>query len=268
MSYPNFLIIGAMKAGTTTLFRDLVSHPQIFLPEQKEPETLLRFGSNLDAIRRDYRSLFSPAKAGQLKGEASTAYTKRPDFECPAQVARELCGPDLKLIYLERDPIKRIISQYKHEYGLGIVKTPLNEAVLRLERYVAYSLYDWQLEPWLEAFDPENLLTLSFEDYIANRAGTVKAVCTFLGVDPALLPPPNEDRAFNASENKPTAARGIWKVLINSRIYQRQVKPRIPWALRDRVASLVLPKESAISEPLAPEARRVLLDALESRCIS
>ena len=108
---PDFLIVGAMKAGTTTLYHDLSEHPDIFLPVLKEPEVLTTL-ERLDEMRAYYARLFRPARPGQLKGEASTAYTKRPNNEGVAEKARALCGDGLKIIYIRRDPVERIRSQY------------------------------------------------------------------------------------------------------------------------------------------------------------
>lgn len=257
-SKPDFLIVGAMKAGTTTLFRDLIGHPDLFLPEDKEPDILTAPGEDLEAKRRDYEDLFARSRPGQLCGEASTSYTKRPDFEGVAERALRLAGPDLRIIYLVREPISRIVSHYKHEAGIGLVTEPLNEAVLRHERFVAYSRYDWQIAPWIEAFGEDRVLRLSFENYIANRHETVTDVCRFLGVNPALAPAPMEDRAFNASERKPTATRGILRNLVTSRFYLRRVKPLIPWHIRDRLATLLLPRVTVRSEALDDETRALI----------
>lgn len=263
MSKPNFLIIGAMKAGTTTLYRDLHGHPQLFLPEQKEPDTLAHFGDDMDAIHRDYASLFAMAKAGQLLGEASTSYTKRPDHGDVARRALEICGPDLKLIYLTRDPVKRAVSQYMHEFGQEQVKEPLNKALLQHPRFAQYSAYDYQLAPWITHFGEKNLLVRRFEDYVSNRSALLGEVCAFLGIDAALLPPPAEDRAFNASERKPTP-KGIMNAFVRSRFYQRAVKPRVPWVLRDKVMRLVLPKVSAPTDRLEDDTRKSYLSSLEA----
>jgi len=241
MSRPGFLIIGAMKAGTTTLYRDLEDHPQLFLPPEKEPETLVKYGEDDDAIGADYRSLFRNAAGCQLPGEASTAYTKRPDNEGVAARALRVCGSDLKLIFLTREPVARAISHYRHDYGLGFVDEPLVEAFQNHLRYAAYSAYNWQLAPWRECFAPDRLLVLSFEDYVANRVATLERVCAFLGIDPALLPEPIEDRAFNRSDGKPVA-KGPVLMLVNSRLYQRFLKPLIPWSFRDWIIHTFLPK--------------------------
>lgn len=237
---PDFLIIGAMKAGTTTLYRDLEPHPEIFLPQEKEPETLVKFGSDLDAVRKDYSSLYREAREGQIRGDASTIYAKRPDFEGAPEMARALCGNDLKIIYLMRDPVDRMISQYRHEFGLGEIDLPMIDAFETCHRYVDYSRYDWQLEPWQERFADENILGIGFEEYVADRKSTLERICRFLEIDFARLPPPMEDRIFNMSENKPVA-RGFIGDLVGSRLYQRWLKPFIPRWARETVMRAILP---------------------------
>lgn len=260
---PDFLIIGAMKAGTTTLYRDLAGHPGLFLPEEKEPECLVRHGNDAQAVTRDYKSLFAGAGSGRLKGEASTAYAKRPDHEGVAEMARRVCGPLLKVIYITRDPIERIISQYRHEFGLGEVSEDIDTAVLKYPRYVNYSRYDWQLEPWLRIFGTGQVMVVSFETYIANRLETARQVCTFLGVNPASLPDLDVERAFNANEGK-LVPRGFWKGVVKSRFYQRGVKPRIPHVFREHVAGRVLRPADAHAGEMAPITRRLLGERLNS----
>ena len=260
---PDFLIIGAMKAGTTTLYRDLAGHPELFLPEEKEPECLVRHGNDARAVARDYKSLFAAAGTGPIKGEASTAYAKRPDHEGVAEMARRVCGPLLKVIYITRDPIERIISQYRHEFGLGEVSEDIDTAVLKYPRYVNYSRYDWQLEPWRRIFGTGQVMVVPFETYIANRVETARQVCTFLGVNPASLPDLDVERAFNANEGKLVPA-GPWKRLVGSRLYQRTIKPMLAQSLRERVARQVLSPAQASEGRLAPDTVAELHDRLRS----
>ncbi|MCR6673604.1 sulfotransferase [Devosia ginsengisoli] len=258
---PDFLIIGAMKAGTTTLYRDLAAHPELFLPEEKEPECLVRHGNDARAVARDYKSLFAAAGSDRLKGEASTAYAKRPDHEGVAEMARRVCGPLLKVIYITRDPIERIISQYRHEFGLGEVVEDIDTAVLKYARYVNYSRYDWQLEPWLQIFGGSQVLVVPFETYVANRTEIARQICTFLGANPASLPEIDSERAFNANEGKLIPA-GPWKRLVGSRFYQRTIKPMLAQSLREEVARRVLSPAQASEGRLAPVTAQALLDQL------
>jgi len=259
---PHFLIIGAMKAGTTTLYRDLMSHPDVFMPEDKEPRTLIKFGDDLEAAKRDYRSLFRAAKLGQILGEATTSYTKRPDFEGIAERALKCCGLETKIIYLYRDPIERIISHYKHEFGNGIVNEQINEAVLKYPRYANYSRYEWQLEPWLECFGNSNVLALDFEEFIKDRRKIIREICTFIGADPDRLPDLKFDRAFNSSEEK-LVLEGAWRKLVKSRFYQRNLKPLAPRAFRTFIAERCLKRAAYRSETLTHFTKSKLMKILK-----
>lgn len=238
---PDFLIIGAMKAGTTTLYRDLEPHPQIFLPQEKEPETLVRLGNDHTAIAKDYQSLFRGSQEHQLRGEASTAYTKRPEHEGAASRAFALCGNELKLIYLMREPVSRMISHYRHEYGLRMIDLPMEEAFNNDHRYFDFGRYAYQLEPWLAKFPAENFLFLSFEEYVTDRSKTLEKVCDFLGIDFALLPQPDEEKAYNRSDGK-FVAIGIMGRFVRSAVYQRGIKRMLPRGVREWAMSALLPK--------------------------
>jgi Sulfotransferase family len=253
MTLPSFLIIGAMKAGTTTLYEDLVHVPGLYLPPEKEPDDLTYSEAETPRGRARYEAKFAACPPGAIAGEASTTYTKRPTFEGVAIRARRLLGPDLKLIYLTRDPVRRIISQYHHLWGLSLEDRPLNEAVLEDESYVAYSRYEWQLEPWRAVFPPEKILVLSFEDYVAHRMESLRRVCGFLGVE---VPEAVDETHRNASAGKRIVPRGsAWSRIGHSDFYLYRIKPRLPTSLRDRIKSLVLPQARILSEELAPETR-------------
>src|SRR5262245_7209987 len=102
---PNFLVIGAMKCGTSSLYQYLRSHPQVFMPNDPDE---VNFFSRRDLERWSewYRRLFAEAGSAVAIGERSTNYTKYPSIpDVPTRIARSI--PDAKLIYLIRDPIER-----------------------------------------------------------------------------------------------------------------------------------------------------------------
>lgn len=114
MTRPNFFIVGAPKCGTTSLYEYLRSHPQVFMPEKKEPE---HFSDDLDwrnvmlrhrvADRDDYLSLFDPAPAhAAAVGEASTWYL----FSEAAAGAIHDFNPEARIIIMLRDPVKMMYS--------------------------------------------------------------------------------------------------------------------------------------------------------------
>ena len=240
MARPDFLIVGAMKAGTTTLYRDLVLHSQVFMPEQKEPSTLVRFGS-LSGIEQDYDALFAKAAPGQLKGEASTDYTKRPVHEGVAERAHALTGGHLRIVYIRRDPVERIVSHWKHERQLDHTDLPLGEALRRLPDLIAFSRYDWQIAPWKAAFGADAVLELDLADYSADRTGWAKRVLAHIGADPELLPLLDEGLVANSYGEQKLMRIRLLAGFIGSRLYQRTLKPLLPRGLRERGRRLGLP---------------------------
>ena len=117
---PDFIVVGAMKSATTTLHEQLARQPGVFMSSPKEPN----FFSD-DAIYARgwgwYSSLFGEAGPGVVRGESSTHYTKLPTF--PRTVERMVHDlPCVKLIYVMRHPIDRLISQYVHELTAGAIR--------------------------------------------------------------------------------------------------------------------------------------------------
>lgn len=269
MTLPGFLIIGGMKCGSTTLFRDLMTHPRVFFPLDKEPEHLTR-DEVLDPasdVRAQYEALFSRAGANQLCAEASTAYTKRPNFEGVPARAKQLLGDDLKVIYLVREPIKRLISHHYHSYTEGRMPADIAEAVREFPELVEYSQYAYQAEPWLETLGEAHVRILRFEDLVADRPGIVGGLQGWLGLEP--MPERiDADKRFNAGDSKPVATGG-WKRFANNDAYRKYVRPLLPIGLKDRIRGLVLPKapprpdppsaelEAELRERLAPDTARL-----------
>lgn len=180
---PDFIIIGAMKCGTSTLAAQLGAQAGIFMTTPKEPN----FFSD-DAIYARgaewYEELFAHAASGDLKGEASTHYTKLPDY--PRVIARltTAIGAGRKaprLIYMIRDPLKRAMSHYIHEWTQSQIDCDVTTALKAHPELVSYGCYGQQLEPWIAAFGRENLLVLSLEHMQRAPQETLDRVAAFLG---------------------------------------------------------------------------------------
>lgn len=247
MTLPHFLIIGGMKCGSTTLYRDLLTHPRVFFPIDKEPCNLCDDHVLTDAGRAEYEALFKRAKPDQLCAEASTDYTKLPDRKGVPERAREVLGDDLKLIYIVRDPIKRLISHHYHMYSSGEMPESIDEAVDRFPELVNYSRYAMQLRAWLGVFAPEQIRVVKFESYMSDRRGGCAGVQSFLGLDP--MPELIEtDKVHNKSEGKPVA-KGPMGALIRSAPYRKLVRPLLPQSVRGRAQRVVLPKAPDRPDP-------------------
>jgi hypothetical protein len=176
---PSFVIIGAMKSATSTLYEQLLRQPGIFLPSLKEPN----FFSNDEQYCHGmdwYSGLFKEAGGSDILGEASTHYTKLPTY--PQTVTRmRHCLEQPRLIYVMRDPVHRLISQYIHQWSQGEIDCELDIALTRHEELIAYSCYARQLAPYVETYGKSAILPVFFDRLIADPQGELERVCRFIG---------------------------------------------------------------------------------------
>lgn len=181
---PSFVIIGAMKSATSTLYEQLGRQAGIFLPALKEPN----FFSNDEEYSKGidwYCNLFNAASAQDILGEASTHYTKLPTY--PQTVARMQSWLDKpRLIYVMRDPIDRLISQYIHEWSQGEIHCTLDKALESRPELVSYSCYAKQLAPFFAAFGKSAVLPVFFERLIVDPSGELERVSRFIGYNGAV----------------------------------------------------------------------------------
>jgi len=198
---PDFLILGAQKAGTTALYAYLRWHPHVTGPSFKEVSFFDRHYAHGE---RWYRAHLPLRRRGATVGEASPSYLFHP--LAPERVARML--PNARLIALLRNPVERAFSHYQHEVALGREELSFDDAVEAEEQrmrgevermlreptyfshawwnytYVARGLYAEQLERWFAAFPREQLLVLLTDELADDTAGTYRRVLDFLGVGP------------------------------------------------------------------------------------
>ena len=262
MSLPDFLIIGAMKAGTTSLYQDLKQNPTIYMPSDKEPNNLCHDEVLTEKGRRDYAKLFVKAKPGQICGEASTAYSKLPEFPGVPQRAKQLLGENLKVIYLVRDPIARIISHHHHEISSGVITCNIDEAVERYPRFLNFSRYAMQIQPWIDALSRDNVLIIHFETYINNRMETVESTSRFLDLAPCTLAIDQEE-VFNKTQGKPVVKGLVAKIRLSS-LYRRFLRPLISFSARDRIRKTLLPQAQARPTAPASATSQYIMDQIHS----
>lgn len=179
MALPDFVVIGAMKCGTTTLQEQLAAQPGVFMSTPKEPNFFSDdpvFAKGL----RWYEGLFDAAPAGALKGEASTHYTKRPTHpKALERLAAVL--PDAKFVYMTRDPFARLVSHWIHGRTMGEIRCDLETAVERQPELVDYGRYAFQIAPWLARFGRERFFLTSLERITAEPDAEFARLGVFLG---------------------------------------------------------------------------------------
>jgi Sulfotransferase domain len=199
MTLPNFLIIGAQKGGTTSLYEYLRRHPQVFMPEPKE----INFFVEIFNWRRGlewYESNFKDAGEKRAVGEASPAYSIYPAFPgVPERIAQTL--GEVRLIYLLRDPIERMRSGYLNALARGAEHRPIREALLSDDHYLCASSYALQIEHYLQFFDRSQMLLVLSEDLRFARQETLTHVFEFLGIQSDWRPP-NLTTEYHLSDNK------------------------------------------------------------------
>ena len=133
-----------------------------------------------------------------LRGESSTHYTKLPTYPRTVErMVRDL--PRLKLIYVMRHPIDRLISQYVHEVTAGRITVGLREALERHPELIDYSRYSMQLQPFLEAYGPGAVLPVFFPRLVTHSQAELERIGRFLGHEGPLrwdegLEPQNQGR--------------------------------------------------------------------------
>ncbi len=220
---PDFLIIGAQRCGTTSLYRYLEKHPQVI--GAAPSKGVHYFDVHHERSLRWYRAHFPTrrrrGRAGgrAVTGEASPYYV----FHPPGPDRVRAAVPNVRLILMLRDPVIRAFSQYQQEYARGFEDAETFERALELEpgrlagerermladpgydshamqhyAYVARGEYATQLEAWRARFDPDRLLVVQAEEFFTDPETAYRGVLDFLG-----LPVPARPPSFKAHNARP-----------------------------------------------------------------
>lgn len=271
---PDFLIIGAMKAGTTSMADALAIHPDIHITAEKETHFFDR-SNRTEAEYQQYLSTFATEK--QVSGSVPQQYTKThvPRIAAtPARLKQQF--PDVKLIYIVRDPIARMISHFQEHFsedqcGRGILDFGRERAenAMLWEHWLMTSSYGFQLNSYLDHFRADQIHVLRFEDLILNSATTMDEVCQFLGVRTGVikeLPKSNDsskktflkNHAQTLMSNK-TEFASKWRARIHraskqhdwlgAMMLQPAFKPQLSSAMRQELEDYFATDAERIAEP-------------------
>ncbi|WP_353475852.1 sulfotransferase (plasmid) [Salipiger sp. H15] len=243
---PDFIIIGAMRAGTTSLHNYFQRHPQVSMSHDKEPnyftEKKYELGEDWYVGQFDVGQMF--------RGEASPNYAKVDVFPgVPERIHRDL--PDVKLVYVVRDPVKRFVSQYDHmvSRGFGLPEPgelcrhedPLPPEPVRLtldEPYrhiLSISCYARQLKAYLHHFPLEQIKIVEFERLKQEPEVVLEDLQAFLGLDPL---GPRTLPLLNRSKELTSVPQPILRSARDTRI-GNWVRDRMSLETRDRLKRLI-----------------------------
>jgi hypothetical protein len=246
---PDFLIIGAPKAGTTWLVQSLRRHPRVFLPKQEL--YYWTTPSRMDADHSWYREQFAGAAPDQVIGDRSNSYLVEP--EAAETIVRNL--PDVKIIAALRNPIDRAYSGYCMRLRNGTVTRDvaryLDPATSVCPEILRNSLYCEKLAPYLARFARSRMHFVVFDDIEARPRDVVDALCRFLGIEslPDLMVVPEKVNAKEAKRLPPALMR-----LLPSRGIAKRVRSAVRSTRLGRMLGDALKRKTEYP-PLPPELR-------------
>jgi Sulfotransferase domain len=273
MAKPDFFIVGAPRSGTTAMYEYLRRHPQVFMPEHKEPQ---HFGSDLTHLHdplteADYLRLFRGAKPGQRVGEATTWYL----YSRTAASEIHDFAPDAQIVIMLRNPVDMMYSLFQElSYYQGEVYDFATALAVEPERrqgrklgvirrpevhfYREAASFASQVERYLDTFGRDRVKVIIFDDFVADPEAAYRDLLRFLGVDESFtttFEPVNESK-------RPRNARLQDIVIRPPRPLARLIPlaRRLPLAHRLRLALLSMNSRSIRRPPLDPELRRRLTE--------
>ena len=253
MTSPHFIVIGAMKCGTSTLAAQLGAQQGLFMTEPKEPN----YFSDDDIHARGpdwYAGLFAGAAPGDLRGEASTHYTKRPDY--PQTLPRmQAALPEVRLVYMIRNPMVRLVSHYIHVWSEGEVSDPLETALARHASLVNYGRYGWQIAPFIEAYGRDAVLLTSLERLKADPTAELSRIAAHIGHRaPVSWRDDLETQNVSSQRVRKLPLHGL---LVDNPVATALRRALVPQALRQRIRA----GRQMQARPEIPDAARRGLEA-------
>ena len=275
--WPDFFIVGAAKAGTTSLFDSLAQHPQVYTPRVKEPhyfstvapppERRAFFPSIRDEC--EYLGLFAGAREGQVAGEASTSYLWDP--EAAARI--HSVAPDARIVVMLRDPVERAWSHYLNDVREGFERRSFSAAIEEdasnpegrwgdASLYVQLGFYTGQLRRYCEIFG--DVLVLFFEEFVRDVPGHLDRACDFLRIArfddaAAAVRTSNEYARPRNRLAQATLGRGIVRevartvapqkvrTFVRESLQKKEPKPPLPAEARTRLESLYAADAASLS---------------------
>ncbi|CDU13615.1 sulfotransferase domain-containing protein [Vibrio coralliirubri] len=177
---PNVLVVGSMKCGSTSLCRDLSAYDDIYTSENKEPNVLLDITSH-DELRERYETVNVDYNGEKIIIDGSTDYSKLDFSSIAAMNAESFLGNNIKIIYIIRNPVKRVISHHKYmhiRYAIGT--NDVNKDIYDNNNLTDYGLYFEQIKPWIETFGLERVKIVTLDRYSNDQVGVINELRAFL----------------------------------------------------------------------------------------
>jgi hypothetical protein len=284
VALPDFLVIGAPKAGTTALHAALAQHPGLYMSPIKEPKHFLTDGppparggpGDVQTYREhvwrraDYEALFDAAPPGTLRGESTPLYMYDPD----AMRRIHEAIPDAKLIAIVRDPVERSHSNWTHLWSAGL--EPIGDFVQacaeeqrRIDagwasfwHYTGLSRYGEQLEHVFSLFPRDQVLVIRYRQLVDEPAKTLDEIFAFLGVEPGVVT--EIPRQNVTSHPEATLSHRAVAQLLRASAAVGRFLPGSAWDGVTGRLERFLQRHSRERQPLSWEQRQALIPRFEA----
>ena len=250
---PDFLIIGGARCGTSSLYSYLNEHPEVFMPDLKEPHFFNYLGcsksphpARLPWTIGDYAALFEPARPEQKLGEASASYLHFHDKVIPTM--RSIYGEkarEVKIVIVLRNPIDRAWSYYmllrrnKHKLSFfEMVNKYCGGEEKTFHDFLSAGQYTEQVRDYLGAFDSVRIFM--FEDLQRDPAAVVRCIFELIEVNDTGFLPSNINTTYNASGSpKYGLSRFVYDFLFHDNVVKKFFKCTLSLRLRLRIKAEV-----------------------------
>jgi hypothetical protein len=276
MPLPNFFIVGAAKSGTTALYAYLRQHPDVFMPEVKEPrffahnpDDRTRYAGPrahvlIDSVVKElaqYEALYARVSGERAIGDASPAYL-------PSPIAAERISdtvPDARIVAILRDPVERAYSNFIDNVQDGWEPERDFDRVLALQEqrrrerwwrkwdYLGPGFYAEQLQRYFDTFDPKRIRVYLYEDLQADRRGLVRDLLGFLDVEPSV----ELDMSGRHNVSGLPKSERVESLLGGHGVLKRAVKPLLPAGAGRRLRSGV-ERRNVHKPKMSSQARETL----------
>ena len=239
MTMPNFLIIGTAKAGTTSLYRYLGQHPEIYMSPHKEPRFFVYDGEEMDPLHpihtktitdlKSYQQLFEGVTCEKAIGEASPAYLVEP--RAPERIYHYI--PDAKIIAILRNPADRAYSHFLHlvkhnhetchDFRLALQKIDEHHIGTWFPRrdYLLFGFYYENIKRYYEKFNKKQIKIFLFEDLKSDSQSLLKRIFKFLEVDLNFIP----ETSIHYSVSGIPKSRALHRLFSGSNRVKSTIKP-------------------------------------------
>ncbi len=273
-NFPNLLIVGAAKSGTTSLHNYLKQHPDFFMTDHKEPHFLINNDVGVKRVHKavttfsDYQKMFEGSSEYKYRGESSVMYLPFPDITI--RNIKKYLNKDVKIIIMLRNPVERAFAGYLHNVRYNTSENlSFEEAIEKSEeryqktndmtpdtRYLHVGMYYNQVKKYMDKFG-KNVHVVIYDDYVSNINGSIKRVFDFLKVNNIEIDTSQRHMVGGWIFKNPI----LRKLMVSKNGLKSCVKLLLPSSsLRKKIRTIIMRFGTSKAPELTPKMRKFLED--------